>query len=395
MAKTAIIQTDFSAGELTPRMKGRVDTSRYQKGAETIENCVVAVHGGVDRRGGLRWLASAKLGDARKVRLIRYVFNVAQAYLVEFGHLYVRFYTATGAVILDGSMVPLELASPYTEDQLFSIRYKQGGDTMLLFHQDVPTQRLRRLNSTAWALGPVPWITEPFGEIGAVPVSRLALSAATVGTGRTFTTAATDVPSAPTIGVASPLRAAASVAFTPGDGGGVAVDYFIATSSPGGKTGTAPRSPILVEGLTNGVAYTFTVQAHNSRGLSAASAASNSVTPTASSPAPYITASIAPSPFSRDTVNGSNKAIIGPTAAGADGTAPYTYRWEKIGGGSGITIDIPNQAQVGIRSSGFGTVNVATLRVHVTDANGATGSADVLVSVRHTNTSGGGGPLEP
>src|SRR3546814_2924492 len=54
MPKTAIIQTDFSAGELTPRMKGRVDTSRYQKGAETIENAVVAVHGGVDRRGGFR-----------------------------------------------------------------------------------------------------------------------------------------------------------------------------------------------------------------------------------------------------------------------------------------------------------------------------------------------------
>lgn len=395
MAKTAIIQTDFSAGELTPRMKGRVDTSRYQKGAETIENCVVAVHGGVDRRGGFRFLAAAKLGDARKVRLIRYVFNVSQAYLVEFGHLYVRFYTATGAVILDGALNPLELASPYTEDQLFHIRYKQGGDTMFLFHEDVPTQRLRRLNASAWTLGPVPWITEPFAEIGYSPSSRLTLSAATVGTGRTFTTAATDVPSAPTIGAASPLRAAASVTFAPGDGGGVAVDYYIATSSPGGKTGTATRSPITVLGLTNGQAYTFTVKAHNSRGLSAASAASNSVTPTASSPAPFITATITPSPFHKDTVNGVNKRILGPTAAGSAGKAPYTYRWEKIGGDNGITIEDPTQAQVVIRSSGFGTINVATLRVTSTDADGAKGTADVLVSVRHTNSTSGGGGLEP
>src|SRR3546814_5340462 len=65
-----------------------VDTSRYQKGAETIENAVVAVHGGVDRRGGFRYLATAKLGDERRVRLIRYVFNVDQAYLIEFGHQY-------------------------------------------------------------------------------------------------------------------------------------------------------------------------------------------------------------------------------------------------------------------------------------------------------------------
>src|SRR3546814_14204331 len=138
-------------------MKGRVDTSRYQKGAETIENAVVAVHGGVDRRGGFRYLATAKLGDERRVRLIRYVFNVDQAYLIEFGHQYVRFYTSTGAVILDDALNPLELASPYTEDQLFHIRHKQGGDTMFLLHENVFPQRLRRLNTTSWALGPVPW----------------------------------------------------------------------------------------------------------------------------------------------------------------------------------------------------------------------------------------------
>src|SRR3546814_1447440 len=123
---------------------------------------------------------------------------------------------------------------------------------MFLLHENVFPQRLRRLNTTSWALGPVPWITEPFGEIGIAPASRLSLSAATVGTGRTFTSAATEVPAAPTIGVASPLRAAASVAFTPGDGGGLGVDYYEATSSPGGITGTAAQSPILVTGLTNG-----------------------------------------------------------------------------------------------------------------------------------------------
>src|SRR3546814_10691352 len=65
---------------------------------------------------------------------------------------------------------------------------------MFLLHENVFPQRLRRLNTTSWALGPVPWITEPFGEIGIAPASRLSLSAATVGTGRTFTSAATEVP---------------------------------------------------------------------------------------------------------------------------------------------------------------------------------------------------------
>src|SRR3546814_11860965 len=87
-------------------------------------------------------------------------------------HQYVRFYTSTGAVILDDALNPLELASPYTEDQLFHIRHKQGGDTMFLLHENVFPQRLRRLNTTSWALGPVPWITEPFGEHGIAPARR-------------------------------------------------------------------------------------------------------------------------------------------------------------------------------------------------------------------------------
>src|SRR3546814_2294228 len=118
-----------------------------------------------------------------------------------------------------------------------------------------------------------------------------------------FAGSAPEWPAGPICGGASPWRAAASVVCTPGYVGGLGGDYYVATSWPGGITGTAAQSPILVTGLTNGTAYTFTVKAHNARGLSDASAASNPVTPTASSPAPYITATITPSPFHKDSAS--------------------------------------------------------------------------------------------
>ncbi|NDB57250.1 hypothetical protein EB001_02190 [bacterium] len=89
-------------------------------------------------------------------------------------------------------------------------------------------------------------------------------------------------PSAPTIGTATAGDTTASVAFTPSTYIGKGTITYTATSSPGGFTGTASSSPITVSGLTNGTAYTFTVVGTTNYGVaSAASAASNSITPAA------------------------------------------------------------------------------------------------------------------
>lgn len=92
------------------------------------------------------------------------------------------------------------------------------------------------------------------------------------------------VSGAPTIGLATATGATtATVTFTaPTNNGGAAITSYTATSSPGGITGTlsqAGSGTITVTGLTTGQAYTFTVTATNSAGISSASSASNSVTP--------------------------------------------------------------------------------------------------------------------
>ncbi|ABM26496.1 Fibronectin, type III domain protein [Shewanella sp. W3-18-1] len=91
---------------------------------------------------------------------------------------------------------------------------------------------------------------------------------------------AISVPDAPTIGLAIAGEGQVSVAFTPpGNNGGSAITGYTVTSNPGGITGIGAGSPITVTGLTNGIAYTFTVIATNAVGNSIASAASNAVIP--------------------------------------------------------------------------------------------------------------------
>jgi len=125
--------------------------------------------------------------------------------------------------------------------------------------------------------------TAPTGNSGAnygVATGVWSLSEA-----RTFSAAGdwpipASAPGAPTIGTATAGDTIATVAFTANaDDGGLDVTSFTATSNPGSITGSASSSPVTVTGLTNGTAYTFTVTATNGAGTSAASAASNSVTP--------------------------------------------------------------------------------------------------------------------
>src|SRR5450756_614962 len=93
---------------------------------------------------------------------------------------------------------------------------------------------------------------------------------------------ASTVPSAPSSPIATPGMAGASVSFTPSvsDGGSAIIRYTV-TSNPGGITAIGGAPPIAVSGLTNGTSYTFTATATNSNGTSAASAASNTVVPSA------------------------------------------------------------------------------------------------------------------
>jgi len=96
----------------------------------------------------------------------------------------------------------------------------------------------------------------------------------------------TTVPGAPTIGTATQTGSTtATISFTaPASNGGATITSYTATSSPGGITGTlsqAGSGTISVSGLTAATAYTFTVYATNSKGNSASSSASNSITTSA------------------------------------------------------------------------------------------------------------------
>lgn len=98
MGKASLIQTSFNAGELSPRLKGRVDLAKYKNGCETLENFIPQVHGPVQKRPGTRFVKEVK-DSTKKVRLIPFEFNTEQAYILEVGDQYIRFYMDGGQIL--------------------------------------------------------------------------------------------------------------------------------------------------------------------------------------------------------------------------------------------------------------------------------------------------------
>ncbi len=98
MARTKYIQTNFTAGEISPRLDSRIDLSKYQNGAKSIQNFTVLPHGGLQRRGGSQFILQTK-NAADKVRLVSFEFSITESYVLEFGDEYIRFYRNNGIIL--------------------------------------------------------------------------------------------------------------------------------------------------------------------------------------------------------------------------------------------------------------------------------------------------------
>lgn len=290
MAKVWPVQTNFTAGQLSARLHGRVDVSKYKNGLQTQKNAYSLPHGGVVRRGGFHYVAEAKgiassselvangafasnitgwtnksvgsggsiahatnlmnivsvdtnnygwaedeivtvpgkryvmsftigtgvinvqLGTTTtgvdilastayavathtiefialttatfigfkhttgathtldtvtvkvatqdaKVRLVRFEFSITQAYILEFGNLYIRVYKDNGRISTGGK--PVEIVTPFTTAQLFDVYFAQSADTLYIAHPSHAPRKLTRSSDIAWTLATLSFTNKP------------------------------------------------------------------------------------------------------------------------------------------------------------------------------------------------------------------------------------------
>lgn len=100
MADANILKQASNSGEFSPRMVARTDLEQYAFGAETLENVLLLQQGGWMRRPGFRFVGSVK-DPSVKTHLLSFVFSTVQAYIIEAGNNYFRFFRDFGQVFAD------------------------------------------------------------------------------------------------------------------------------------------------------------------------------------------------------------------------------------------------------------------------------------------------------
>lgn len=102
MAKTSPIINALNAGEWSPLLDGRTDIRGYSASASIMRDFIPTVQGPAVRRAGTRYVRPVKFGETTKSRLVPFIKARDDAYVIEFGNGYCRFFT-NEATVLTGS----------------------------------------------------------------------------------------------------------------------------------------------------------------------------------------------------------------------------------------------------------------------------------------------------
>lgn len=186
MAKVSPIQTSFGAGEFSPLLHGQVELDRYRQALDTCLNYIPSLQGGLVRRSGTYFVASTKT-SSEKARLVPFEFSTTQAYILEFGDLYIRFYRDYGQITSGGPAY--EIATTYTEAELFQLRFTQSADVLYIAHPSHKPATLSRTGNTSWTLADISFTDGPYLPTNTTRFSltpgAFAVGATTLTTGTT------------------------------------------------------------------------------------------------------------------------------------------------------------------------------------------------------------------
>jgi len=112
MPSASPIQSNFNAGQLTQLLTARTDLAKRSNGVKVLENMLPLIQGPATRRSGTSHVASVKT-PGNRTGLIPFEFSTEQAYVIEVGDQYFRYYKDNGVILeADKTITGITQANP-------------------------------------------------------------------------------------------------------------------------------------------------------------------------------------------------------------------------------------------------------------------------------------------
>ena len=183
--RAAPSQVNFGNGEISPLLKARTDIQRYAASVDSLVNFIPTTQGAATRRPGTFFVAEVK-NSFQNVELIEFKFNDVQAYIIEAGDQYFRFYRNQGRILDSGTGAIFELVTPYFHTDVAQLRFVQSADVLFIFHPDYAPRKLTRRDHDDWTIEEMDFFDGPYLPTNET-AHTLSCNPATVGTNRTLT----------------------------------------------------------------------------------------------------------------------------------------------------------------------------------------------------------------
>ena len=153
---------NFTGGQVTPTLSARYDLKKFGSFMQVCENFVPNLHGDVERRPGMQYVAPALL----KCILVPFIFNSEPE-----NNYALMFYPYTpsavnpdiGTVAVvseDGLVGSTPMSHTYTEDELYQLSFAQVADVLYIAHPKHPLAKLYRQNDETLPEGQYEWTLE-------------------------------------------------------------------------------------------------------------------------------------------------------------------------------------------------------------------------------------------
>jgi len=231
MSRVTPLQSNFTGGELSPFMLGRVEHDVWKVSSLELTGWVPRPEGVLVACPGFEYVATA----AGPCRLITFEPYITQAYQIEMSALKFRFYTNDVLLTSGGPPAPVEVVHPYTWAQVQTLDYTMAadGDAMWFWHRDVAPKQLFRTGAASFVLEDFEFTNGPYEDRN---------------TDKTLTVQATGTTGTVTLVANQPL-------FDPGDVGGLfEIEYIDLSTIRHWMVGMTVTAGMLVVS-TNGKVY--------------------------------------------------------------------------------------------------------------------------------------------